>query len=373
MKNIKKHLFIVTLLLFSSFFNATTIPFELIDGKIFIPVDIKKQKHYFLFDTGAFTIISSELKGKINEKKSSIIFEASDAHNVKSKMDVFSTNDLVVSDLKFKNVNFSFTDVSWMTGRACKKISGILGANMMKGKIWRIDFKTKTISVFDKSLTNSPTSVTIPFSEDNFTSVPRVKGKIRNKDAEFIFDSGSGMGITLSQNLYNSIKDSDFLTFEGLLSQGLNSVNKGERQVDLMEIEFNKTNLKNQIIDSSSDPLNLIGIRFIENYLVDLDFINNNIILNSTDKTPEYNSFGISLAPIDNSLIIVNKLQIPSLSELNLSEKILKINDIDVSKITAEKYCEVRKILDNSKTITIENESNKKFILEKKNVLLYLN
>lgn len=368
----KKYFFIL-FLLFSFYYQATTIPFELIDGKIFIPVDIKKEKHYFLFDTGAFTIISSELKGKINEKKSSIIFEASDAHNVKSKMDVFSTSDLQVSDLKFRNVNFSFTDVSWMTGRACKKISGILGANMMKGKVWRIDFKTKTISVFDKSLPNSSTSVTIPFSEDNFTSVPRVKGKIRNQDVEFIFDSGSGMGITLSQNLYSSIKDSDFLTFEGLLSQGLNSVNKGERQVDLMEIEFNNAILKNQIIDSSSDPLNLIGIRFIENYLIDLDFIKNNIILNSTDKTPEYNSFGISLAPIDNNIVIVNKLQIPSLSELNLGDKVIKINGMDISKVTAEKYCEVRKTLDNSKTIIIENEANKKFTLEKKNVLLYLN
>ncbi|MFC5872254.1 aspartyl protease family protein [Chryseobacterium arachidis] len=354
-------------------YQATTIPFELIDGKIFIPVDIKKEKHYFLFDTGAFTIISSELKGKINEKKSSVIFEASDAHDVKSKMDVFTTNDLQVSDLKFKNVNFSFTDVSWMTGRACKKISGILGANMMKGKVWRIDFKTRTISVFDKSLTNSSTSITIPFAEDNFTSVPRVKGKIRNQDVEFIFDSGSGMGITLSQNLYNSIKDSNFLTFEGLLSQGLNSINKGERYVDLMDIEFNKAALHNQIIDSSTDPLNLIGIRFIENYLIDLDFINNNIILNPTDKTLEYASFGISLAPLDNNIIVVNKLRIPSLSELSLGDKILKINGLDVSKIAAEKYCEIRKILDNSETIIIENDSNKKFTLEKENVLKYLN
>lgn len=369
----KKPFFILLLLLCPFFFNAATIPFELIDGKIFVTVNIKNNKHYFLFDTGAFTIISSELKGKIGEKKTNIIFEASDAHSVKSKMDVFTTNDLEVSGLKFKNVNFSFTDVSWMTGRACKKISGILGANMMKGKIWRIDFKTKTISVFDQLMANSTSSVVIPFSEENFTNVPRVKGKIRNQNIEFIFDTGSGMGITLSHNLYNSIKDSKFLTFEGLLSQGLNSINKGERQVDLMEVEFGAANLGNQIVDSSTDILNLIGVRFLENYLVDIDFINNNIILNSNGRNLEYPSFGVAFAPINNEIIVVNKLKIPELNDIDLTTKIVKVNDIDVSKINEEDFCKIKTILDSSPTIKIENEARKKFTLEKKNILQYLN
>ncbi|MCD0476841.1 hypothetical protein LPB90_00115 [Chryseobacterium sp. LC2016-29] len=78
------------LLLFPLFFSATTIPFEYIDGKIIINIDIKNKKHNFIFDTGALTIISSELKGSLNEKKSNAIFEATDANNSKSRMDLFS-------------------------------------------------------------------------------------------------------------------------------------------------------------------------------------------------------------------------------------------------------------------------------------------
>ncbi|UKB82326.1 aspartyl protease family protein [Chryseobacterium sp. MEBOG06] len=373
MRNLQKHLFLFASILFPFFFNATTIPFELIDGKIVVSVNIKNTPHNFIFDSGAFTIISSELKDQLNEKKSKTIFEAVDANNAKSKMEVFSTDKLQISDLNIKNLNFSFADISWMSGRACKKISGIFGANMMKQKLWRIDFKSKTINVFEKSQEQSNIIAAIPFLEENFTSVPKINAKIRNQNIEFIFDTGSGMGFTVNQKSYDKIKDKNFLTFEGLLSQSLNSIVKGQRQVDLMEVEFNNTKLGNQIIDSSSDSPNLIGTRFIENYLVDLDFINKKIILAKTEKTPEYQSFGVAFAPIDNSLIIVNKLEIPQLSDLKLTDKIVKINNTDVSKMNPEDFCKIKELLEQNTSITIENESHKKFTLEKKDILKYLN
>ncbi|GAA5089449.1 hypothetical protein GCM10023210_14280 [Chryseobacterium ginsengisoli] len=372
MRNHQKHLFLLILILFPFFFNATTIPFELIDGKMIVSVNIKNAPHNFIFDTGAFTIISSELKDQLNEEKSKITFQGVDANNVRSNTEVFSTDDLRISDLKLKNINFSFADIGWMSSRACKKISGIFGANMMKGKMWRIDFKMKTINVFEKSQEQSNIIAAIPFSEENFTSVPKIYAKIRNQNIEFAFDTGSGMGFSVNQKVYDKIKDKDFLTFQGLLSQSISSIAKGQREVDLMEVEINNTKLGNQIIDNSSDSPNLIGIRFIENYMVDLDFINKKIILTKTIKAPEYQSFGVAFAPIDNNLVIVNKLEISQLSGLQLTDKIIKINNMNVSKIDMESFCEVKKLLDQSQSITIENESHKTFTLDKKNVLQYL-
>jgi len=373
MKNLKKYCFIALLLL-CPFFKAVTIPFDFIDGKIIVKVKIRDDQHNFIFDSGAFTIISSELTGKLNEKKSSTVFEGIDANNVRSKMDVFSTNNLQISDLNFENINFSFADIGWMSSRACKKISGILGANMMRNRIWRIDFKSRTITMSDKAEEEySAASVMIPFSEENFTGVPKINAKIRNQDIRFIFDTGSGMGFTMNQKSYDAIKDKNFLAFEGLLSQSLNSISKGERRVDIMEVEINNSNLGNQLVDSSSDSPDLIGTRFIENYLVDLDFINKRIVLNRPNKSLEYLSFGISFAPVNDNLIIVNKLQIPQLSGLNLTEKIIKINNMDTSKINNEIFCKVKLLLDNSQTITLENASHEKFTLEKKDILRYLN
>lgn len=361
------------LLLFPLFVNATTIPFDYIDGKIIINVDIKNKKHHFIFDTGALTIISSELKGSLNEKKSNLVFEATDANNSKSKMDLFSTNELKIDNLKFKNINFSFADISWMESRACKKISGIFGANMMNDKVWRIDFKTKTIIVSDKVMENTAESISIPFSEENFTHVPTINVNIRKQNFNVFFDTGAGSGFTLDSKSYQLVKDNNFLVFEGLLSQSLSSISKGERQFDVMEVEINNNVLGNQIVDTSSDSGNLVGTRFMENFLVDLDFINKKIILNATDKTLEYNSFGIAFSSVENHFVIVNKLKIPEFSELNIAEKIIKVNNMDVSKINAEKFCEVKKLIDNSSEIIIENESGKEFKLEKKNLLQYLN
>lgn len=368
-----KNFYVFALLLFPLLFSATTIPFEYIDGKIIINVDIKNKKHNFIFDTGALTIISSELKGSLNEKKSNLVFNAIDANNAKSKVDLFSTSDLKLADLKFKNIDFSFADISWMDSRACKKISGIFGANMMNNKVWRIDFKLKTIIVSDKLTECSPQSVSILFSEENFTHVPTININIRKQNFNVFFDTGAGSGFTLDPRSYQLVKDNNFLVFEGLLSQSLSSISKGERQLDVMEVEVDNKVLSNQIVDTSSDSRNLMGTRFMENFLIDLDFVNKKIILDPTGKTAEYNSFGIAFAPVESHLVIVNKLKIPQLSEINVADKIIKVNNIDVSKINAEKFCEVKKLIDNSSEITIQNEYGKEFKLEKKNILQDLN
>lgn len=370
----KFNFLIILLLLCPFFFKATVIPFELIEGKIVLKVTIKNDQHHFIFDTGAFTIISDELKDKINAKKSDIIFEAIDANNAKSKMDVFTINTLKIADLNIKNVNFSFADISWISSRACKKISGILGANMMKDRVWQIDFKNKTLTVSDK-IENASSSglVEIPFTEGNFTSVPKIEVNIRGHILDYIFDTGSGMSFSLNQQSYNKIKDNNFLVFEGLLAQSLNSISKGERQVDLMEVQLGNVNVGNQIIDSSLEATNLLGTKFMEDYLVVLDCINKKIILYPNGNQPEYNSFGVSFAVSKDALIIVNKLQIPQLSELTVAEKIIKINNIDVSVVNNEMFCGIKKMMDEAKTITIENESHKKFTLEKKNILELLN
>lgn len=368
-----KNFYAFAFLIFPLFVSAVTIPFDYIDGKIIINVDIKNKKHNFVFDTGALTIISDELKGSLNEKKSNVLFEATDANSSKSTMDVFSTNELKVSDLKFKNINFSFADISWMESRACKKISGIFGANMMNNKVWRIDFKNKTIIVSDKITEGSPQSVSFPFSEENFTHVPTINVTIKKKNFNVFFDTGAGSGFTLDSKSYQLVKDNDFLIFEGLLSQSLNSVIKGERQLDVMEVEIENKVLGNQIIDTSSDSRNLVGTRFMENFLIDLDFVNKKIILNPTGKTSEYKSFGVAFAPVEGHLVVVNKLKISQFTELNVGDKIVKVNHIITDKINDDTFCQVKKVVDNSQMITFQTDSGKEFKLEKKNILEYLN
>lgn len=374
MKSCIKYTCIILLLALPCFFSATTIPFELIDGKIMIKVSINRNPHNFIFDSGAFTLISSELKSEMNAKKSNIIFEAVDANNVKSKSDVFTLNSLKISDLNFKNVDFSFMDISWMSSRACKKISGILGANVMKDKIWRIDFNSKTISIFNETQENDlPASIKIPFSQENFTGIPKVNTEIRNQNIEFVFDTGSNMGFSVNQKIYDLIKDDRSLVFEGLLSQGINSISKGQRQVDLMEVIFNNSSAGSQIVDTNNEGSSLIGTKFMENYVTDLDFINKKIVLSPNGKKAEYRNWGISLAPIDQNIMIVNKLQVPQLADLELGEKIIKINDIDIAKVNDGTFCEIKKIMDSNEKITLETESRKKITLEKKDVLQYLN
>lgn len=286
---------------------------------------------------------------------------------------MFSTDVLKIADEKFKKINFSFMDVSWMNSRACMKISGVFGANMMDGKVWRINFKNKTIHISDTTPKSSDKAVSIPFTEENFTHVPEVKMNVRNQDFSFVFDTGSGSGFTLGSKSYDAIKDNNYLTFEGLLSQSLNSVSKGEKQLDVMEIKFNTIDLGSQIVDSSTDSRNLLGTKFMENFVIELDFISKNITLHNLDKTPEYNSFGVAFAPVEGHLIVMNKLKIPKLSELNVGDKIIKVNNINTNNINGDTFCQVKKTIDDSQMMTFQTDSDKEFKLEKKNILEYPN
>ncbi|WP_435522664.1 hypothetical protein [Chryseobacterium indoltheticum] len=244
---------------------------------------------------------------------------------------------------------------------------------MMNNKVWRIDFKLKTIIISDKIKESSAKSVSIPFSEENFTHVPKINVNIRKQNFNVFFDTGAGSGFTLDSKSYQLVKDNNFLIFEGLLSQSLSSVSKGEKQLDVMEVDVNNKVLENQIVDTSSNSRNLVGTRFMENFIIDLDFVNKKIILNPTGKVRNIIASELLFASLENHLVIVNKLKIPQLSELNVADKIIKVNNIDVSKINAEKFCEIKKLIDNSSEITIQNESGKEFKLEKKNILQYLN
>lgn len=94
---------------------------------------------------------------------------------------------------------------------------------------------------------------------------------------------------------------------------------------------------------------------------------------NPNGNKPAYNSFGVSFAVNKNRLIIVNSLIADSLSGLNLGERIIKINSMDVSIVNDEIFCEIKKMLNNSTIITLENESYKRFTIEKKNLLQLLN
>lgn len=88
---------------------------------------------------------------------------------------------------------------------------------------------------------------------------------------------------------------------------------------------------------------------------------------------PYINSFGVSFAVNKNRLINVNRLITGPLFGLNLGERIVKINSMDVSIANDEAFCEVKKILDNNTIITLENESHKRLTIEKKNLLEPLN
>lgn len=365
MSKLNKIFTLFLLLFISSVSYASVIPFDYIDGKIVIPVEIDNQKYNFIFDSGALTLISSKINN-LSASKSSILFEAKDANQNKDIKDVYVLKSLKVGNVNIKNVNFSTINTDWLSQRACMKIDGILGANALDGNIWKIDFLKKIIFINDNIYSEG---IIIPFKKDSFTKVPKISGKIRGKNIDFLFDTGSNSSISVSKSIYNSIKDDNVIQSEGFISQSVNSNSVGIREIDKMSFHSNDIDFGDQIIDSDNYTLNIIGTMFMENFIVILDFVNNKLQLKKQSDNLSLNSFGFALAPVNNKLQIVNKYNIKSTCLLQLSDIITKVDDLDTKTIDDEKMCKILQKLRSNNFIDIYKENGMKLRIIKVNIV----
>lgn len=355
----------------------SSIPFQYYDGKMIIEVSINNNLHNFIFDTGSLTLISNNLKGNLGEKDINMDFEGIDANGVVSKMKLYSTNKINIGDILLKDLSFSFYETQWISKRACMTIDGVIGANALDGKIWKIDFKEKKIVFLEREKKIKKEIRTqlieIPFKKDGFTKVPSLNGSIRGIDTEFTFDTGSGMGITIENNIYQKIKDEKYLVSEGLLSQGINSVSKGIRVIDLMKFTINNNDLGEQIVDSSTDATNLIGTRFMENFITTIDFINNKILLEPIKNDIRYESFGFMVAPSNGKIKIINVWETEETSLINLGDEITQINDLVTTELTTDIFCSILEIFRNKNQITIVKTNGEKLVMKKIDLVKKLN
>jgi hypothetical protein len=371
--------------------SVTTIPFQYIDGKIVVKVTINKSDYNFIFDTGAFTVISENLKELIpakhkkirinfldsngqvtHTKRTKIKMDLSDANKQTQQVDVFTLKNLYIDNLEIRNILFSYHNFDKITQRACLKIDGILGANVMDGKVWTIDFQNKRILIEEKTLQPEDSHFfEIPFTKQDVSAIPFVNCTIRNQSVDFVFDTGSDSGIDIEEKIYITIKDNNHLVSEGFLSLSAYVISIGKRELDTMDFVVNGNNFGRQIIDSDTSTVNMIGTKFMENYKVRLDFINNTIFLypNNGENKLNMKSFGFSVVPLDGKLKIVSKWHIAETSSIELLDEIIQIEDIKIENITDELYCEVQRIMAEREYISIERKDGSKISFRKLNLI----
>src|SRR5450432_2973834 len=111
------------------------LPYETVNGKIFVYVELAGKKYRFLFDTGAPVTVSTELATVLDAP---LIHKEilTDAFGGKDSIFVVSLDSIRIGKLVFDHI----PALDGIPGfYSCWNVSGVVGSNMLRNSIVHID------------------------------------------------------------------------------------------------------------------------------------------------------------------------------------------------------------------------------------------
>lgn len=337
----------------------TVSKFEYKNGHIFVKAKIQTQNFLsdFIFDTGAGTTISPELSRNLKLKKT-ILKGDLDSN------DALQRSFPVIDSLIFSNLNFFKTgavevEPTKIADTKCKLFEGIIGANIMKNCIWQINYQTQELTATDKltKLNNLNDAIKIPFTPASITGSPILSVTLNDSlTMNWVMDTGFNGFITFSvkekEDFLKKIPEHNIAYNYGLgytsiygkdtlnnLSYLLNTkLNIGGHDFSYVPITFGK--YKN----SSRKKSGVIGNKFLENFIVTIDWKDNNIYLKPVKNNSLSNnqlSYGISYGFNDEKLIVgtVWKNSDAEAQGIEVGSQILWFNEKKATNLSQEEIC----------------------------------
>jgi len=331
----------------------TSFPFEVKQGLIIVKTEIKNKIYDFILDTGASNVISKELANELNISPidSEDIY---DTQGNKQNLEYQFLNNVKLGDINFSQTFAAIINYNEIEELSCLNVSGIIGANLMRHAVWDINFENQTITI-----TNSEDALHIPknYHEVKFfigyQGTPAIiiklgKDRILNNSIDF----GSNAGITFSESQFEKLlKNSKIQTsFSGYGYGGVGIYGHGKKRKFSHAI-VNDVKLGDLILDNTSISFNgtkkhnQIGLSFLKNYRVILNWSSKKMKLVAIKKEQkaEYFTYGFSPVFRNNKLYIGSIIEKSSahINGLQPEDQILSIDKNDYSSITNAEWCQI--------------------------------
>lgn len=324
------------------------IPFTYQNGFIFIPVTIQEKEYNFLLDTGAeLNLIAPTISSELNVKqlKKGTVSNGSDS--VK-KVERVQINSIQIAGIEFQETVSLVWDVSKF-GKyiRCKKIDGIIGNNLMRKANWQIDYQKQIIRITDnnESFEISDNSKKIKMNSENVGNV-KFNLKIGLKTKYFTFDTGFNGFIQTGDTTL--LKDTPSITKVGIKGFNFTGAKQGEthfKKLDSFQINERLFKKPSYLLIKPGNS-SLLGNDFYENYIITIDWKNDYLILDKTEKIdtilPNIYEVGF-FTDYENSTVTVANIYDKSklVGKIKPNSKVLKINNIDLVELKRTgKFCD---------------------------------
>ncbi len=343
-----------------------------------IGVNGSPQKYEFIFDSGAgITVISQTLADNLGLKTvNTIPVKDGQGTTVQKKLVIIPELDL--NGLKFYNVGAVVSDFGPNSAINCLGKDGIIGVNVISKCNWTVDFPLQTLTATDTALNFPKDAISIPF----YFNIPHINVNVNGTLVKGVFvDLGSNESFTLQQSVLtsnpglfpgNAMCRQTGYSAEGFNGAGLNTIWYTNHD----SLNINGQNFYPVQTTIMNSPMNRIGNKFWEQYLMGIDYKSHEILL-SRNKSPVADTtlkgMGFAMSKTDSGYVISAVFD-----NSPATDKGLKINDL-VTEIDgrpmAQKfssYCQfimwVKTNLPELQTITIKIKGrNDLIVLNKDN------
>jgi len=297
-----------------------TISFKLVSNLIIIPIEVNDKKLNFILDSGVGTTIlfNIEKKDSVNLRnvkpvKLKGLGNAEPVDAILSTNNKFKIKDIVSGNQKLYVIFNDFFDLSSKLGTT---IHGIIGYNLLRDLLIKINYGTKRITFYNAKKNNfKGCKKCTPFNLEFYKLKPYitagVKLDVNNpkiSEVKLLIDSGGSDAMWLFENTHPDLKPPTNY-FDDYLGEGLSGPIKGKRtKIDALILGNFK--LKKPTV-SYPDSLSIVhalqfkerngslGANILKRFTVYFDYKNSKLYLkkNSSFKDSfRYNMSGIELA-----------------------------------------------------------------------------
>lgn len=361
-----------------------TLPYETtVKGHLIVPVMIEGKTYRFMFDTGALTLVSTELRDKL-AMKSIFSSKLEDASAQVEEQQMYRIGQMQLGPVVFKDVFGAAVSLAKIEKQFCEKIDGLLGTNILRTCYWKIDYNARTITFSDKSIKPDGNSMEIDFTE-SFSGSPLILQAIGERPYYSTIDTGASDGLRVPDSLFfNSWKSrgAKIVIGRGKSSMSLFESKPGYEYTVIMDsIYFGNKLIKNQILDIAAGESYITGNKFMEKFgAMILDWKKKKIYLPETDIEEDKAFMSFGLSPVydndDLQVGIVWENSIGGINDIDPGDMIISINNIPAKDMPRDEWCWIAKIFNSEDstgplpvTIRKKDGSERKLILQKTNLL----
>ncbi len=327
------------------------IPFEYRLGLVIIKVELNNQTYDFVLDSGATNVLSKDLAKTLNSQEL-ITVNNKDVQGNLQPMMFTKIEEVTIGGIKFEDTGAGIGDFNQSVEVGCLEIDGIIGSNLMRLAIWKIDYRNQIITISNtmESFSLGADTKKIPFYTYGEEDKPFCNIKINGVEEKNVtLDLGSNGDFSLSYKTYEMIQDKISKNKKvmqiGNVGSGFHGYGKIDSSYYLQTAKLSVGNidLNDQIVKFSKSSTSTIGTAFYKNFDLIMNWKDKELLL-SPHTNYENNKFiqkGISWNFRDGALKISALLKESEADKLGiqLGDRIIEIDGKDYSNISKEDYC----------------------------------